>query len=73
MHYFCIFKIIRPNNLKRVAGIVVAKWTFALWFHAESMEDENNISILKTYIAHELYDILQVFMDLDKKTVNLTL
>ena len=32
----CIYRIIRPRNLKWVADIGVAKWTFAVRFHAKN-------------------------------------
>ena len=36
----CIYRIIRPRNLKWVAEIAVAEWTFAVRFHAPCKNNE---------------------------------
>ena len=32
--YYCIYRNVMPQNLNSLLGLVVAKWTFAVWFHA---------------------------------------
>ena len=32
--YFCIYRNVIPQNLNLLLRLVVAKWTFAVWFHA---------------------------------------
>ena len=33
--YYCIYRNVIPQNLNSLLRLVVAKWTFAVWFHAE--------------------------------------
>ena len=32
--YYCIYRNVIPQNLNSLLRLVVAKWTFAVWFHA---------------------------------------
>ena len=33
--YYCIYTNVIPQNLNSLLRLVVAKWTFAVWFHAK--------------------------------------
>ena len=32
--YYCIYRNMIPQNLNSLLRLVVAKWTYAVWFHA---------------------------------------
>ena len=34
--HYCIYRNVIPQNLNSLLRLVVAKWTFAVWFHAVS-------------------------------------
>ena len=34
IYYYCIYRIVIPQNLNLLLRLVVAKWTFAVWFYA---------------------------------------
>ena len=37
---YCIYKNVIPQNLNSLLRLVVAKWTFAVWFHASRSGDQ---------------------------------
>ena len=45
--YYCIYTNVIPQNLNSLLRLMVAKWTFAVWFHAPVLCPLQNVTMIK--------------------------